>query len=160
MKHESADKYTIAWFKIAECVARREREKALGVYRLLSHSIDDKGLVKQLEGDILLSFNEVEGAIERYVHAVEIYKKNSHYLQAAAVCEQILLLAPSVWHHKITIIILYEQLCKQDLINKHVEHALNMFVQSNNNKSLQQFLADLREVSPDGYSFAQEYLLQ
>jgi hypothetical protein len=37
MKQTQVDKHTIAWFKIAECVSRGEKERALGVYRLLSH---------------------------------------------------------------------------------------------------------------------------
>jgi len=159
MKYESADKHTIAWFKIAECVARREREKALGVFRLLSHSIDDKGLVKQLEGDILLSFNETSEAVARYCQAIEIYKNNRQYLQAAAVCEQVLLLEPTVWHYKIIIITLYTHLNKQDKINTHIERALDAFLHTNNNKGMQQFLADLREINPAGYAFAEEYLV-
>ncbi len=66
MKQVPSGKYTIAWFKLAECVSRGEKERALGVYRLLSHSLDDSALVCQLEGDIFLSFNDKQQAVTNY----------------------------------------------------------------------------------------------
>ena len=51
-----SDKYTIAWFKLAECVAKGEKEKAFGVYRLLMHSLEDQAYAYQLEGDLLDAF--------------------------------------------------------------------------------------------------------
>lgn len=158
MKQVSADKYTIAWFKIAECVARGEKEKALGVFRLLSHSIDSDALIQQLQGDIFLSFEDYKSAVDSYCQAVESYKKNEKFLQAAALCEQILILEPATWHHAITIIGLYTQLHKQDKINQHIERALDAFLHADNNKFLPLFLAELREMNSEGYDFAQEYL--
>ena len=58
MKHLPSDKYNVAWFKLAECVARGEKEKALGVYRLLVHSLDEPAFIRQLEGDLLLAFKD------------------------------------------------------------------------------------------------------
>ena len=40
----------------SQCVARKEKERALGVYRLLSHSFDDLAFARQLEGDIFSFF--------------------------------------------------------------------------------------------------------
>ena len=64
-KIENSQKYSIAWFKLAECVGRKEKERALAVYRLLSHSIGDEALTTHLEGDILLSFDD-DVAIAKY----------------------------------------------------------------------------------------------
>ncbi len=92
MKQPFSDKHTIAWFKIAEYISRGEKERALGVYRLLSHSLDDAAYAKQLEGDILLSCNDQSAAITRYKDAALLYQKNNRLLQAAAIYEHLLLL--------------------------------------------------------------------
>jgi len=75
MKQTQFDKHTIAWFKIAECVSRGEKERALGVYRLLSHSFNDNAVARQLEADIYLSFEEYDAAIALYRIAMEMYQK-------------------------------------------------------------------------------------
>ena len=91
MRHLPNDKYNVAWFKLAEFVARGEKERALGLYRLLVHSFNDKALAIQLEGDILLSFNDAE-AVECYQRAAEQYVIEEKITQAAAVHEHILML--------------------------------------------------------------------
>lgn len=91
MKPVVSDKYSIAWFKIAECVAKGERERALGMYRLLSHSIDNQALAKQLEADILLFFAD-ERAPEKYKEAALLYAQQNKYLEAIALYEQLLTL--------------------------------------------------------------------
>ena len=94
MKHMQADKYTIAWFKIADCVSRGEKERALGVYRLLSHSFNDDALSRQLEADIYLSCNEQERAVSLYRQAIEGYKKSKRFVEAAALYEHLIFLLP------------------------------------------------------------------
>lgn len=95
MEHQSEkDKYCIAWFKLSECLARKEKERALGVYRLLYHSIDDEALAVQLEGDLLLFFDD-EVAIAKYKRAVELYEKQERFPLAIGVCEHIITLKPS-----------------------------------------------------------------
>ena len=71
MKQAQFDKHTIAWFKIAECVSRGEKERALGVYRLLSHSFNDDAIARQLEADIYCSFGEADQAVLLYQQAME-----------------------------------------------------------------------------------------
>ncbi len=92
MKQVQADKYNIAWFKLAECISRREKERALGVYRLLSHSFDNTAVVHQLEGDIMLAFNEQEKAVEKYAQAAQIYEQQGQLVQAIAVYDHIITL--------------------------------------------------------------------
>ena len=120
MKQTNADKYTIAWFKLAECVGRGEKERALGVYRLLSHSIDDPALIAQLGGDILLSFQD-DSAQEKYRTAAQLYKQNDQLLQAAAVYEHLITLSPDSHKYRMAVIELYSQL---HIRSKVVEHAL------------------------------------
>ncbi len=92
MKQVEADKYNIAWFKLAECISRREKERALGVYRLLSHSFDNAAIVHQLEGDIMLAFNEQERAVEKYAQAAQLYEQQEQLMQAIAVYDHIITL--------------------------------------------------------------------
>ena len=75
MKHVPQDKYNVAWFTLAECVARGEKVRALGVYRLLAYSIDDSAFRRQLEGDILLAFQDKDDAIVKYKEAAFLYQK-------------------------------------------------------------------------------------
>ena len=75
MRQVPSDKYNIAWFKLAEFVSRGEKERALGLYRLLTHSFDDRALTYQLEGDLLLSFND-DSAQDRYRKAAEEYRQS------------------------------------------------------------------------------------
>src|SRR6266404_5322088 len=90
MKQTQCDKHTIAWFKIAECVSRGEKERAFGVYRLLSHSFNDNAIARQLEADIYCSFGETEQAIVLYQQAMECYAKSDRFLEAAAVGEHLI----------------------------------------------------------------------
>ena len=109
MKHVRSDKYNVAWFALAECISRGEKERALGVYRLLSHSIDDPALKSQLEADILWSFND-QKAIKKYQDAAETYKKEQHFLEAAAVFEHLVVLVPDSLYYLDMLIALYKEL--------------------------------------------------
>jgi hypothetical protein len=95
MNQIQANKYSIAWFKLAECVSRRERERALGVYRLLAHSFDNPALACQLEADIILAFNEPGSAISKYLQAAQLYEKQGELMQAIAVYDHIIMLQDS-----------------------------------------------------------------
>src|ERR1700722_7801463 len=99
MKSVFTEKKTVAWFTLAECVSRGERERAFGVYRLLSHSLDDRALAAQLEGDLLCAFNMPAEALEKYDKALRVYKQASKLLEAAAVCEHMRLLEPENTAH-------------------------------------------------------------
>jgi len=119
MKQVPSDKYTIAWFKLAECVSRGEKERALGIYRLLSHSLDDPALVRQLKGDIFLSFNDKQEAVTHYHQAAQLYKKDNRILEAAAVYEHLLTIHPEDKKYRTIIISLYNQLTIQSKIKEH-----------------------------------------
>jgi len=80
--------YTVAWFKLADFVMRGEKERALGVHKLLMHSVSDTALSYQLEADILLAFDDHD-AIDKYHVAANLYKKSGRYKQAIAVYEHV-----------------------------------------------------------------------
>jgi hypothetical protein len=110
MKHVPQDKYNVAWFTLAECVSRGEKVRALGVYRLLSHSIDDIAFRRQLEADILLSFQDINDAIVKYKEAAFLYQKNGKYLEAVAVYEHLRQLEPDKFDYLNTMVELYTHL--------------------------------------------------
>lgn len=93
MRYIPTDKYTVAWFKLAECVAKGEKEKAFGVYRLLMHSLEDKAYAYQLEGDLLGAFQD-DRALEKYEHAAELYVANQRWKEAIALYEELALMNP------------------------------------------------------------------
>ena len=85
----SSETYNVAWFKLADFVARGEKERALCTYRLLMHSVVDQAFSYQLEGDILLAFED-DLAFERYHQAACLYKKDGNIKKAIAVYEHAL----------------------------------------------------------------------
>jgi hypothetical protein len=109
MKQMESDKHTIAWFKLAECVSRGEREKALGVYRLLVHSLDDKAYAAQLEGDLLWAFKDSR-AVAKYTYAAQLYHDQVRLKQAIAVYEHVHHLARTNRTVLEQLILLYGQL--------------------------------------------------
>lgn len=114
MKSVFTEKKTIAWFTLAECVSRGERERAFGVYRLLSHSLDDRALALQLEGDLLCAFNMQTESLEKYEKAMRLYRQAGKLLEAAAMCEHMRLLAPETIEYDQQALALYSMLQFED----------------------------------------------
>lgn len=121
MRYLPSDKYNVAWFKLAECVSRGEKERALGVYRLLSHSFDDLAFASQLEGDILFSFEDPIGAIAKYDQAIALYKKSNRLLEAAAVCEHVITMAPATADYIRILVDLYKKLRLTDRVITYLQ---------------------------------------
>ena len=124
MRQVPSDKYNVAWFKLAECVARGEKERALCVYRLLSYSIDDPALACQLKGDILWAFDD-EDAINTYREAALLYTKHSRLLQAAAVYEHVRTLVPDDYTFIEDLIDIYAAL---NVSTKVIEYSRQLFL--------------------------------
>lgn len=121
MKQAPQDKYSVAWLKLAECISRREKERALGVYRLLSHSFENPAAAYQLEGDILLAFSDQAGAIKMYEKAAQKYYEQEELLPATAVYENLFVLTGNqVYVDKI--IALCAQLKQATQMFKYVQH--------------------------------------
>lgn len=80
---------SVAWFKLAEFVMRGEKERALSIHRLLSHSLPNKALVAQLEGDLLASFNDTR-ALDSYKRAVELYSGGGNYMHIFSLYQDII----------------------------------------------------------------------
>ncbi|OGB97895.1 hypothetical protein A3F06_04510 [candidate division TM6 bacterium RIFCSPHIGHO2_12_FULL_36_22] len=115
MKLCPSDKYNIAWFKLAEIVARGEKERAIGMFKLLMHSINNQALAYQLQGDLLLSFEDAQ-AIDCYKKSAALYIHDKKYIQAAAIYEHLLSLNPETILYIEKLIDIYQALQYNDKI--------------------------------------------
>lgn len=127
MAHLPAEKSNIAWFKLAEFVTRREKERAMGIYRLLVHSLSDEAFAAQLEGDLLLSFRD-EKALECYVKSALLYERYGRAAQAAAVYEQLMVLQPHNGDYALKALMLYHQLGSDIKMLKVGKEAITAYV--------------------------------
>ena len=89
MKTVSNSKQSVAWFRLAECVDRGEKEKALAFHRLLTHSYSDCAFIKKLEADILAFFQDTQ-AFNAYEEAALLYTKQERFFEAALIYEYLL----------------------------------------------------------------------
>jgi|GEM_PF-1944561 len=118
---------SVAWYKLADLIARREREKALNVFRLLSHSLQNKAYVLQLEGDILWAMDDA-GAVDRYKQAAFIYHKDKKIIDAIALYEHVYQMAPSQRADLIVIIpLLYALIDYTEHFDKKINIAVALF---------------------------------
>jgi hypothetical protein len=91
MKPVSLEKQSVAWFKLAECVGRGEKERTLSLFRLLTYSLDNKPFTKQLEADILAFFEDKQ-ALTEYVSAAHLYYQEGNIVEASVVYEKLIAL--------------------------------------------------------------------
>ncbi|MFA6066065.1 MAG: hypothetical protein WC707_02680 [Candidatus Babeliaceae bacterium] len=91
MTQFSSEKYNVAWFKLAEFVVRKEKERALYMYRLLAHSFPDEAFSAQLEGDLLQAFHDTK-SVECYMRAADTYQKKDRFIEAIGVLEHVMTL--------------------------------------------------------------------
>lgn len=108
----------VAWFKLADLISRKEKEKALNLYRLISHSFDDKAYALQVEADILWSLED-NAALEKYTQAAYLYKKEKKLLSSAAVYEHLLTLEPENIDYLKSLILLYVFVSWQEKFEKN-----------------------------------------
>lgn len=84
MAHVVPEKSNIAWFKLAELVARREKERALGIYRLLSHSLINQAYNTYLEAEVLAAFQDTK-APQLYMRAAVLYEEQGNRFLAVTL---------------------------------------------------------------------------
>lgn len=101
---------SIAWFKLANLIENREKEKALSVFRLLTHSLRDKAYSLQLEGDILWSLADVARAHEKYTNSAFLYLKDKRWIHAVSLYENLLSNNPNDHVLLVSTILCYGQL--------------------------------------------------
>ena len=80
---------SVAWFKLHEFVQRREKERALIIYKLLVHSVSDQAVAKQLMGDLLHMFDDPD-AFDCYQQAARFYEQAGRCEHAVALYKYML----------------------------------------------------------------------
>ncbi|MCF7800116.1 hypothetical protein K9M16_03915 [Candidatus Babeliales bacterium] len=133
----------VAWFKLAELISRKEKEKALNLYRLLSHSFENKAYALQIEADILWSLED-NLALEKYQQAAFLYKKEQKIISVIAIYEHLSTLEPSNYEFLSTLIFLYSQADWESKFEEKLIILLDFFNQ--NLISPEIFIAELKKV--------------
>jgi hypothetical protein len=136
--------YSIAWFKLAECVLRGEKERALALFRLLTHTLDDVALALQLEGDILTAFHDSK-AVEKYEQAALWYKKSNKLQQAMALWQMLHQCAPYKIEYMQELIAVYVQLNLKDNINEIMYKLVTLLHERDSIKLLNQYIQQLAD---------------
>lgn len=111
---------SLAWFKLADLIARGEREKALNVFRLLSHSLQDRAYSLQLEGDLLWYLDD-KNFIEKYKQAAFLYQKEKRWVDAIALYEYLFTCAPFSYDLLPTLLIFYATIDWQDKFEQRMQ---------------------------------------
>ncbi|MEX0940804.1 MAG: hypothetical protein WDZ41_05580 [Candidatus Babeliales bacterium] len=148
MKQFSADKYNVAWYKLAEFVARGEKERALGMYRLLMHSFENEALASQLAGDIFLSFNDIADAVKKYEQAAYLYKKNNQCIEAAAVYEHIISLYPDSEIFLKALFELYMRIDHEKRGFEVLEQLVVIYINKNQLDALASYMQEVEQTIP------------
>ena len=151
MKQVDSDTYNVAWFKLADCIARKEKERALGIFRLLAHSLDDAALVCQLYADILRSFSDPQ-ALEKYHEAAELYRSRRQFLEAAAVYEHIATIDPENVSFRLNMIELYQQLNIRSKVIEYVRQLVQLLLHKNDWKKAIEIVMEYETAGDDAYA--------
>lgn len=151
MKQAPSEKYSVAWFKLSECIAKGERERALGLYRLLAHSLDNKALAKQLEADILMLFGDTL-AHEKYQEAALLFAAQQKYHEAAALYEHLVTLGRDSVELYARLISWYDKIDRADKVSiyraklVHKVYLLNKIDRSENLNNISYDMLDCRQM--------------
>ena len=159
MRFLPSDKYNVAWFKLAECVSRGEKERALGVYRLLIHSFEDKAFARQLEGDIFLAFGDEETAAQKYGESVDLYKKDGRLFDAAGVCEHLLTLGVDTHTYRPWLIGLYKNLHNMSKVIEHMKKQCYELFEKKKIESAEHLLEELDDIAGPEFVVKERQLL-
>jgi len=153
MTQLSSEKYNIAWFKLAEFVIRKEKERALYMYRLLVHSLPDEAFAAQLEGDLLHSFNDPK-AFDCYVRAAIMYQKKGKHIEAIALYENLMIISGSQEYSlKLLSIVLNTNPVDHEYIKQVIVKVLERGTPEKN----KEFIESLQALDSQAYTFAQDY---
>ena len=117
---------SVAWFKLAELIARGEREKALSVFRLLAHSLPDRAYVLQIEGDILWFLDDVTAA-DKYKQAAVLYHKEKRLVDAISLYEHLLMQRADSYDILSHLLILYASMDWKDKFEHCFARMLALF---------------------------------
>jgi hypothetical protein len=135
-------KYTVAWFKLADFISRKEKERALGLYRLLMHSISDKALALQLKGDILYALADTS-YVQAYQQAATHYERDNKLFYAATLYDHIKSYDISDYTYAYKSFNAYKSLFLKDRMVSSAQYIIYICLQLHNDTKLYSFLRDI-----------------
>ncbi len=113
MKKVLGEKQSVAWFKLSEFIGRGEKERALGLFRLLTHSLTHRAFIKKLEAEILIQFEDLQG-LQTYVQAAHFYKLDGDLVQAVSIYETLVELEPERTEYLEKVVTLFTELGNEE----------------------------------------------
>jgi tetratricopeptide (TPR) repeat protein len=128
-RQQSQKERSVAWFKLADLISRGEREKALSVFRLLSHSLADKAYVLQVEGDMLWFMEDESACCEKYKQAAFLYQKEKRWVDAIAIHEHIRAMRPASGESLAALLILYALIDWPERCEERLMALVNLYQQ-------------------------------
>ena len=155
---------------MAQLVTRKEKEKALGLYNLLSYSLGNKAYALQVEADLLLALEENEDAMNKYQQAAFLYKKEKNLVLATSIYEHLRNLEPNNSNFLCTLVELYARLdwtekieerfndlldyykknkTTKDEVSKTIKLVTNLFALEKKSNSLKRFSDFIKLKSPE-----------
>jgi hypothetical protein len=141
---------SIAWFKIANLIERREREKALSVYKLMAHSLQDRAYALQLEGDILWYFEDIPESCLKYLQSAFLYRNAKRWLDAVSIYEQVSILDPNNCDALIYSVACYAQLAWEQKFKQQLDNAYDFILQNSvDEKLITNLIKSLAEIGPE-----------
>ena len=141
---------SIAWFKIANLIERREREKALSVYKLMAHSLQDRAYALQLEGDILCYFEDFPEACVKYLQSAFLYRNAKRWLDAVSLYEQVALIDSNNYDALIYSVPCYANLAWEQKFKQNLESISDFILQDlSDEKLITNLIKSLAEVAPE-----------
>jgi len=150
---------SIAWFKLAELIARKEKERALGIHRLLVHAIADDAYSLQLKGDLLYALYDKERALDAFQASVTAYAKTNRFEQAAFLSEQVLWMMGELYQWRVSAIMYFAELKLMSRLTYHVNILVPLVVADGGSRQLLELVADAG-LSEDARSLIREVIAE
>ena len=144
---------SVAWFKLAECIGRGEKERALGLYRLLTYSFEDQAFVKKLEAEIIATFDK-ELAAKEFVHAAHLYFSRGDVKETLFIYELLHEMFPEKIEYIERLIDLTASYSYQDRLLFYQQQACSLFLQDGKCAKAAELLSVLKE-HLDGKAYVQ-----
>ena len=85
----------LSWFSLFEPISKKERERVLFCFRLLSHSLKSESFKNQILGDVYLSLNELGLAMAAYHESFMISLQEKDVYGLLVVMHKIITLGQS-----------------------------------------------------------------
>ncbi len=136
------EKCQVAWFKLAEFINRGEKERALTIYKLLMHTVDQRAYAQHLEADLLFFFND-PAAIDSYKAAAQLYCAERNIAQAVAIYERLARLYLERPEFLARLVVLYQELGHPVRTFVGIQQLIELFVVAQKIDSIRQAIADV-----------------